>query len=76
MHPARAWGFTAREQQAFELYMEHGNSTLVAPLMGITPKTVEIYLGAAKQKSQFARLVPMAVAYERARAHFLANSNH
>jgi DNA-binding CsgD family transcriptional regulator len=66
LHPARAWELSPREQQAVELYMVHGNSRLVAPLMGITPKTVEIHLGNAKEKSGFAYLVPMALAYDRA----------
>lgn len=65
-HPAVAWGLSARERQAVELYIVHGLGKLVAVEMGVTPKTVEIYLCHAKAKSGFSRLVPMAIAYDRA----------
>lgn len=66
-HPADEWGLSPREREVLESYMAEGMAKIVAQKLGVSFKTVEVHMCAVRRKARIDRIVPLVLAYERAK---------
>ena len=59
------WKLTDREAQSMDAIVEAGSSKLAAKVMGLSHRTVELYLDRAKKKMQTGHMVTAAVMWDR-----------
>jgi FixJ family two-component response regulator len=59
------WHLTEREAQSLDAIVLTGASKLAAQHMGLSPRTVELYLDRAKKKMKTGHMVTAAVAWDR-----------
>ena len=59
------WQLTDREAESMDAIVEFGSSIKAAKALGLSPRTVEIYLARAKKKMQTSHMVTAAIRCDR-----------